>query len=126
MPTDLIPFPPKMRPKDHSLAFNKHGFDFLLAAIEAETGITREAIRGRGRKEPIAHARQLFFFMVRHHLTDDEGRAPSYTAIGQAFRRDHCTIIHAAQVTRDRIRLWPRYSQTYRAICLKLTLTPAV
>lgn len=75
----------------------------LLAAVTAVTGCTRDVLRGRGRTQTVADARQVAAWLL-HHVAD-----LSYPDAGGSLGgRDHTTVMHACRVVRHEINIGGR------------------
>jgi len=65
----------------------------LIVALTAHTyGVPLQALYARGRRQPVALARQTACWLIRRHT------ALSYPAIGRLLGRDHSTVLHAVTV----------------------------
>lgn len=63
----------------------------IVEVVATGTGITRSQIMGRSRSAPVVRARHLAMWLAYRSLE------LSYPQVGQAFDRDHTTIIHAVR-----------------------------
>lgn len=63
-----------------------------LRAAAAAHGVTVEDLRGAGREQRIAYARQDA--MARLRGLDVYGRRPSLAQVGRWLNRDHSTVLH--------------------------------
>lgn len=63
----------------------------IVAAVSERTGVSQRDILGTSRVRPIAKARQAAMALCRE-------QGFSLPQIGQVFRRDHTTILHACRV----------------------------
>lgn len=71
--------------------------DEVQRLVSRRFGIRRHDMLGKGKWKRIARPRQLAMYLTRA-LTD-----LSYPEIGDAFKRDHTTALHAVQMVEDLI-----------------------
>jgi hypothetical protein len=76
-------------PKDHK-AFQQ----VLIEQICIRYGITVEQFSGRWRPQEVAHARQLFCFIMKKYY----GKEVMLKDIGSVINKDHSTVITAIKV----------------------------
>ena len=69
----------------------------IQRATTEHYGLAQDDIRGHKRVRCVTEPRQLAMYLARQHT----GR--SYTALGQAFSRDHTSVIHACKSVAERI-----------------------
>ena len=70
--------------------------DLIIHCVSSYFGISRDDLMGRCRKKEISCPRKVAMYLARNHTS------LSLPAIGQAFDRDHTTIMSAVQsITND-------------------------
>ncbi len=77
----------KLPGKSHNAAYDLLPTD-VRRAVRHFFGVTDAALNARGRAGRNARIRQIAFYLCRMHTTR------SFAEIGQAFHRDHSTILH--------------------------------
>ena len=84
--------------------------DQILCFVANESGLQRDAMRGKGRWRPLAQIRQLAMWLAREHSD------ASLPAIARVFGKiDHTTILHGIRETEKRIasdREWRNLSRS--------------
>ena len=84
-------------------AVTKRVYDGVLARVELDTGISREAIDGRSRYAEIVRARQYAMWLLRQR-SDKWGRpVHSYPLIGAAMDLDHTTVLWGVRAHQARL-----------------------
>ena len=77
--------------------------DFILPYVVrfvcAQIDISERALFSRSQVRSISRPRQLIYWILRHHPS----ASLSYPVIGEAFDRDHTTIMHGVQLLHERL-----------------------
>ncbi len=87
----------------------------IVALVITETGVTLAELDGRDRTERVASARQLAMALAR------ETTRLSTVQLGQAFARDHATILHAVKATTARRDRDEHFAARYRHLLSQVT-----
>lgn len=74
----------------------------IAASVAAYYGIDQRALTVRIRTPSIARPRMVAMYLAREMVRID-GAPISFSRIGREFYRDHTTVIHACNVTRERM-----------------------
>ena len=79
-----------------------------IERVAAAYGLKPSDLIGNGRKQGVAHARQQAMYEARQIMREDGAPQFSLLAIGQAFNRDHTTVLHAITAHGDRLAGKPK------------------
>lgn len=72
--------------------------DLIIQCVSSYFGLTREELLGRCRRKEISNPRKVAMYLARNHTS------LSLPALGQAFDRDHTTIMSAVQSIRNDVK----------------------
>ena len=89
--------------------------DEILYVIEDEYDVSLDKLTSRSRQSTITNARQIAMYLCRK-LTD-----LSLVRIGDAFNRDHTTVIHAYEKISENLKTDESLQHTIEDITKKLT-----
>lgn len=93
----------------------------LAAVVDNVGGITAADLLGRRRTEPLASARQMAMYFLRHAY------GWSYSSIGRAIGgRDHGTVLHGVRATSDRMDVESKWRGHAKAIADQLQMQPGI
>ena len=87
----------------------------IVPVVAEYFGVTTEDLRGPGRNRALVHARQVAMYLCREHT------ATPLTRIGDAFGRDHTTVMHAVQRIQARIGEHRRYYDQITDLTARIT-----
>jgi chromosomal replication initiation ATPase DnaA len=62
----------------------------ILSSVCKYYGVSPEEMRGQGRARPLAHIRQVYYYLCREH-------SHSLTQTGLYVRKDHSSVLHGAR-----------------------------
>ena len=117
MDTDTIPMPVELveqleaprAPAEKILQFNDASFDRVVRTVARVTGVTEDDIKGHRRKAPIAAARQVAYWLMRHRTEQFKGTQPGWSDIGRKFQRDHGTVMHGVRQVNNQCQVDARF-----------------
>ncbi len=87
----------------------------VLEAVAHEYDLHQAALLSRTRRQPVASARQLVMYLLRH-TTD-----LTLEAIGTTLRRHHATVIHGVETIDQRRTYDHRLDERIRRLTKDLT-----
>lgn len=84
--------------------------DAILKAVTAYTGISKEALQSKSRKQPIVFARFIAMYLIKSRTK------LTLKQIGSLFNRDHSTVINAINTTKDLLETDKEFKKMYDAV----------
>lgn len=81
--------------------FNRFSVKRIIAVVARAHRISANEITGKGRSDPVVHARCHAIALIRQHRAE-----MSLPAIGRRIGRDHSTVLYS-------IRKWPKMKEAF-------------
>jgi chromosomal replication initiation ATPase DnaA len=100
-----LKFRKPIRKNDH----NK--YEMIITIVSQELDISRPAMMSKNRQRELVYGRHMAMKLIRDHVYGS-----SLKQVGEYFKRDHTTVIHASRALQDLIETDSSFSKHYRNI----------
>lgn len=84
--------------------------DAIIKAVTAYTGISKEELESKSRKQPVVFARFIAMYLIKSRTK------LTLKQIGDIFYRDHSTVINAVNTTNDLLETHKEFRKMYERI----------